>query len=71
MDIAEFYRGTNSIPDQIVSYFYSPKCTVPHHPPQQFQGLKMTYQNEETLKNILDGCDHTAPFSDGWNDIQS
>ena len=37
----------------------------------EFQGLKMAYQNEEALKNVLDGCDHTTGFSEGWNYVQN
>lgn len=37
----------------------------------EFQGLKMAYQNEEALKNVLNGCDHTTGFSEGWNYVQN
>lgn len=33
----------------------------------QFQGLKMTYQNEEILNDFLDGCGHT----DNYNKIKN
>ena len=38
---------------------------------QDFQELKLAYQIKESLKNVLDQCDHMTTFHQGWDFVQA
>ena len=38
---------------------------------QEFQKLKLAYQNKGPLKDVLDNCDYKTSFQTGWNYMQN
>ena len=38
---------------------------------QEFQELKLVYQTEESLKNVLDQCDHKISFRNSWDIVHA
>ena len=38
---------------------------------QDFQELKLAYQTEESLKNVLDQCDHKTSFCKCWDIVDA
>ena len=38
---------------------------------QDSQELKLVYQTEESLKNVLDECDHKTTFCKGWDIVHA